>query len=296
MIKQFLLSILILFLVSCEKKSTINFPVFKEQPVANALLANDSLFSIHLSKAVKTNSADIPNIDDAIIDLYRNDSLIETLTQSLNGVYPSTTVIIHENEKYKVDIKTTSGNLSTETFIPAKPVFHSDFRIDSAGFDSNGNQFDEMELTVNDDVTVVNYYEVAIKVYNIQTTQFNNSFFAGLTSDDEIFKREGINYWGTTILFSDDGFNGLQKKLLIKYFLNGSLDNNGNLVGYNYDSEIILNNVTKDYYEYKKSLKVHLENQGGDIFGGDPVTVYSNITGGLGIFAGYSTATDTLKD
>jgi hypothetical protein len=245
---------------------------------------------------VETNSLEEGNINDALIDVYKNDTFFETLSATESGWYHSLNTMVLSGNKYKAVSHTYLGEMMAETFVPTKSEFQINYRIDSAGLDTDGDQFDEISLSIYDDLDNVNFYEIILKVYNIQAAQYNFPFYAALSSNDEAIMREGIQNWGNSLLFSDKGFNGLEKQILIQYALNGALDNSGNLIGYDYDSEVIVNSITEDYYLYKKSLKLHLENQQGEVFGGDPVSVYSNVQGGLGIFAGYASEVDTIKD
>ncbi|MBA2422024.1 MAG: DUF4249 family protein, partial [Chitinophagales bacterium] len=223
---------ILLVISSCEKVSTINLPAFTEQPVMNALLTKDSLLSIHISKAVETNSLEEGNINDALIDVYKNATFFETLSATESGWYLSLNTMVLSGNKYKAVSHTYLGEMMAETFVPTKSEFQINYRIDSAGLDTDGDQFDEISLSIYDDPDNVNFYEIILKVYNIQAAQYNFPFLAALSSDDEVIMREGIQNWGNSLLFSDKGFNGLEKQVLIKYRLNGALDNSGNLIGY----------------------------------------------------------------
>ena len=89
------------------------------------------------------------------------------------------------------------------------------------------------------------------------------------------------------VLFTDEDFDG-QKATLTFYSLL-SFDNEsqqGKVVGE-------LRTVSKDYYLYHTSLSRQIANKDRPFV--EPISVYSNIENGLGIFSGYTTYKDTVS-
>jgi len=142
--------------------------------------------------------------------------------------------------------------------------------------DIYGSMYGKVSLSFQDDAKVKNYYEIVILGKDSSINQTFNITSRVTTLDSE----RDSNFPGT-ISFTDELFNG--QELDLNIFVNS------------YDTPIIvLKNVSRNYYEYKKSLEVHFYNQNVDreniyeLFKGDPVELYSNVTNGLGIFAGYT--------
>ena len=94
-----------------------------------------------------------------------------------------------------------------------------------------------------------------------------------------------IDYYN--ILLSDELFDG--KNVRLKLYSEYS----------DYDTELYIyfRSVSRTYYQYKKKLLRHIENQYSNIWSGtgNPVTLFSNIENGYGIFAGYCEQVDTIK-
>lgn len=84
------------------------------------------------------------------------------------------------------------------------------------------------------------------------------------------------SYEGTTLILTDDGYNGKEKSIdfqiyrLPKEWAKGKI-------------KLIWYSISEDYYKYSRSLQAH-KNTADNPFG-TPVPVYSNILGGAGIFA-----------
>lgn len=89
-------------------------------------------------------------------------------------------------------------------------------------------------------------------------------------------------------MFTDNGFNGQEKEILIntRRRINSQLNDSLQFV-------VELRHGSDPYYRYNKSLAIFKNNQ-GDIFA-QPGPVQGNVTGGYGIFAGYAACTDTVK-
>lgn len=89
-------------------------------------------------------------------------------------------------------------------------------------------------------------------------------------------------------MFTDGGFNGKQKELLIntRRRINSKLNDSLQFV-------VELRHASDPYYRYSKSLAIFKNNQ-GDIFA-QPGPVIGNVNGGYGVFGGYGVCTDTVK-
>ncbi|NMC40585.1 MAG: DUF4249 family protein, partial [Bacteroidales bacterium] len=63
-----------------------------------------------------------------------------------------------------------------------------------------------------------------------------------------------------------------------------------------YNLKITFRSVSESYYKFKERQYAYLFSLKNDIFSGmsDPINLYSNIKGGYGIFAGYSSYEKTI--
>jgi hypothetical protein len=98
----------------------------------------------------------------------------------------------------------------------------------------------------------------------------------------------GKDFGSSSIAFNDHLFDGSTVTidfLLGEYYLDGK---EGASAIY-----ISLSKISNEYFLYESSYQKYLSSQGSIM--AQPVQVYTNIENGLGVFAGYSTATDSIQ-
>lgn len=137
-----------------------------------------------------------------------------------------------------------------------------------------GTVYGQINMTFRDPPGTKNYYEIMFLRDSryIQTYKIQNSFI-NIDSENDQFSPN-------TILFNDELING--KLVTLEIFVEG-----------HHPPKLILRNCSKHYYQYMKSTEIHFatQNTSGNfrnLFSGNPVELYSNIHGGLGIFATYA--------
>jgi hypothetical protein len=213
--------------------------------------------------------------DDLDVEIYKNENLAWSGSGTGHGEYPIP-VYAEAGAKFKIIMKDKNGlTISAEDSIPHH-VFIDNATYLFPVYGEGGSKFGKVSLSFQDNPNAKNFYEIVIlnKDSSINQT-FNITSFV-ITLDNE----NDPNSPGT-ILFTDELFNGQQLDLNI--FVNS------------YNTPIIvLKNVSRNNYEYRKSLEAHFFNQNVDreniyeLFKGDPVELYTNVTNGLGIFAGFT--------
>lgn len=132
----------------------------------------------------------------------------------------------------------------------------------------------------------VNYKESDCWLRNLKFYYENNhNAISGLGErgqDEEDYGTELQGY-----LLSDSDFNGQTKTINVE------------LDGYSYTADkyhylvVELFHISKEYYNYYKTLQTQGSTQ-DDIFA-EPIQIYTNIDGGLGVFAGASLSTQYIK-
>ena len=134
----------------------------------------------------------------------------------------------------------------------------------------------EFFLTINDIAGEENFYRISGRVIDYYTNQITGT--TNIIINDSGFEGE---------FFTDKGMDG--KEIIQKTNLRSSVDH------YSCDSaflEIALFNTEKSYYLYHKSLDNY--NDGKNPFT-EATPVYSNITGGLGVFTSYTVDTLVIR-
>ena len=96
-----------------------------------------------------------------------------------------------------------------------------------------------------------------------------------------------VAHIGGGLLLKDEGVDGqtIRRELPVEFTYLPTRDELGKLF-------IELRAVSKEYYQYFSTIS--RQNGVSDMPFADPVIVYDNINGGQGVFAGFSTSSDSL--
>ncbi len=290
--KLYLVLILLIVLIACEKTVYIDIPDKGRKITVNSIFNTDSLFKVSVSKSCYILDNDIQAIENATVEIYENDNLINILPYLNNGLYKSTTQKPSSGDKYKIKVTVPGmGTAETECYIPPETNIIS---IDTASVmksDIDGYRYEQLEFRVKfkDNPDKNNYYlieprQIIIYTYNdydrdtiiTDTTQNIMNF----ESDDPSVIE---NLWGNGLLFNDNLFNGNTYEFVFsvgKYF---------------YDTTSIcinLKSISEGYFKYLATCYKHMDANWDPFM--EKISVYSNVEGGVGIFGGYSLATDTI--
>ena len=313
-----LLIIPVILFQTCRKQIEIEFPDIEPVLAVSCLFSPDSIIKLNLFKTSDFNDSTIYPVNDATCKLFANDNFLENLIIDNNGLYisPSNYKPKH-NINYKIEISHPDySTIYATDKLPEFPEIINITKQDSVMFDEDGNYLSSLFLTLKDNPDIENFYEIKIfvrykrdysQVWWLDTLEMQNidtSFHTNLLilrSEDIVIKNEGLlDYYPTTYPFSDELFNGQTYTLNINYLLPeiiyGYNDYVVSLIQ-NYQLIVYLRSVSENYYNYKKKLIIHLENQYSDVWDGigEPVQMYNNIQNGYGIFAGYTTYLDTIQ-
>lgn len=309
---------------SCENALEFNGEQMAPLMVMNSLISPDSAFTVQLTKSkffLKDNSNFDP-VNNASIELFVNDTLFETLTFSANGNY-SSNYKPRAGDKVRLsaqhsDINAVSAvtyivkpaqisKIDTATLITDKsPILSYEYggygeinKSDTIGYSYNKKM--NIIINIDDDVNQKNFYRVnlRIKQYFDDGRQSEGQFF--YESEDMVFGSSdetglfGEGYSRSQYNeFSDELFNG--KKYPFKLSTNFSTyiytnekkpDNQGEVTWPQIvRNELIIqvHSISESYYKYLKTLNTNSNTLG---FFSEPVQIYSNVKGGIGIFGNY---------
>lgn len=249
-------------LISCEKEANIKLPEVKPMPVIFCYLSpSDTIIILNLSMSQplfeKQNQSNYESVKDAKVILYSAQGNISLIYNSTYDNYRASTTSypIIAGRTYKLVVTLNNGDVAeAETTVPDKSM-----QILSASVQTittNNNEFQRFKISFQDDVGQTNYYRVAMAT--IQS----------YVPNDTTYSETGIRN-----TYTDANKNGqLMEVSFDSYFPS------------NYGSAaymIYLLNTDKDYYLLHNSLRNYQE---GNPFA-EPSLVYTNIKGGLGVFA-----------
>jgi hypothetical protein len=169
----------------------------------------------------------------------------------------------------------------------ASQTMPGDFTVDSvrikrnAGSGQFGDEFDFIEVFMKDTPGERNFYELALvsvnySVYYDPTTGLTDTFgvyeypyYVEEYSDPNV--AYGINYGG---LLSDQFFDGQEYKFQARVYSSSSL---------NTLYRVYVRNVSEAYYKWSRSYQSKIDADDNPLV--EPVSIFSNLTNGLGIFS-----------
>ncbi len=306
---------------SCETTIDYQGPETEPKTVIYALLHPDSLVSV--SVAESRSVFQVPwqprQISNAVVRLYRDDELLETLTYaepqplpdysppSPYSKYVSQTVKPEYGHVYRIEaevpgFKKAYGEAELPSPVTAEVT---DTSSKDAGL---GYREMTVRFTFRDPADEENYYRVSANSlmgtyfgdkqapYDpmVPVTVQESDISYGALSDPLIAPRQEDDFFEMYMpnryyLFMDDLIPGKEYSLKLTY--------SGFYPRTDYFEFLYawfrLNAITRDLYLYLQSYAAHT--QANDNFLAEPVPVYTNIKNGLGVVGAMSTVSDSVK-
>jgi len=319
--------IIMVSLSACEKEIKFSGDEVKTQLVLNGLLTPDSTIKIHLSESrFFLDDGAFKNIDNATVTLWKDGGKIENLSNTGGGNYLGT-YIPNAGDNLRItascegfdpvecstEIVAPTPIISVDTLIfkEDRAYYNYIFSEDGTGYtDSSSYYLDtnlEMNITFKDPIAISNYY--TFKVY--MKYYFANGDSAYLlfsySSDDLVFQRgnNGIGFLGDvkyfkSTLFNDELFAGKEYKLKMKASNwediyvgknpNPAVIDEGNPEIVGKELFINLQTLSYDYYMYLKTCEAQSKMSNLMESFSEPVQIYTNVKGGIGILGSYASS------
>ncbi len=292
MIRTIFILAIFYFLFSCEKEIDIKIDT---EPfiVVNSFFTPDSTFKLNISESSTVfDNYNIDFIDNASVLLYENKNFIGEFTYISYGNYEINHIPASQKE-YKIKISSPPDYyceavniipqkteiLSIDTFTDITNPYDLICKI---RFEDNQNNRDFYFLEIR---TISGSYIIEYPIGNFDTIFHEESINFNYT-DNIIENKIGTDDLIYGAIFSDERINGKEKEILIIINKSSIADIPNNAI------KFYLKNISEDYYFYAKSYG-KLLNEKLDILA-EPVQVYSNISGGFGIFGGYNQSVDSI--
>jgi hypothetical protein len=274
--------LIVLVLTSCETIVQVDIPDHKPSIVINSVIDPTEKFQVHLSKSLGSlDSAPLSNIDNAEVEVYENDVLIEKLKFEESGIYSSSTINAKLGRNYKIVAKAAPfDDANAVARIPEPVSIESIVFKDSAYVDLNMGVKSSISFTIKDPSAIKNYYQVELFQTDSTFSDKNPIFF---TPKDPVIEADGFSY------FTDSHFNGKNYKFEMEFYSYGNYSFDpitGEYIPDNGKHYFIMefSTISREYYLYKTSYDKQFINSFNPF--AEPVQVFSNVNNGYGIFAG----------
>ena len=273
-----LLLVIFASLTSCQKVIDIELPPSDPKIVVNSFFTDNSPIKIHLSKSIAVLENTIPECTGATVILRENNIIIDTLFFQ-SGYYYSH-ILAEINNNYALEVIVPGmETVFCEDLIPEQALLQNYVCTDSVLIDEDGFIINELKLDFQDSAGP-SFYEVQLSAKYIIDNNYTSIWF--MKNSDPIITSTGLlDYNPKTLIFTDKMFDGKHCSVKIYFATQAYAD---------YNLTITFRSVSESYYKYKERQFSYLFSLENDIFSGmsEPINLYSNIIGGYGIFAGYS--------
>lgn len=315
---QYILPVLMLMVGSCQKVIEFNGKITEPLFVINSFITPDSVVKAQLteSRFFLSNQTTFNTVDNATITLMVNGLPKENLLHTDSGFYvgsyhpsvgDSISLIVKSPGKNSLScgtkvvpapiitsIDTTSVYTGIST--PLININKMTQKIDTIGYSQSRTL--KVVLHFTDVPDIRNYYRLVVitKTNSILGSYDNYNF----SFDDIVSGNTNQNSVGppTSLtsnkynVFSDDLFNGKTYPLTFSISDNINHYSAGNSFFYPQREMIVkLQSISKSYYLY---LQTRASTKNNNFFS-EPVQVYSNVTGGIGILGSYTESIRVLK-
>jgi len=300
----FILTVSCIF--SCSTRIELDVPESVPQPVVYSLITEDSSITVNVSKTVSIQESATLFVNDANVELWSGNHVIEKLMFAGDGTYKSSNAA-QKDLTYTLFVDVPGfERIQASTKIPADVnIINGTINTDSY-YDQQQMQYvSEVTISIDDPPNADNYYQVSFYnyvsgynyVYNSNYEVIDSIFYERygelhyLNSKDPVIINEGdLQYYGDpgairSLVFSDEL---LAEDNTVTFLTQ---------LGREFSSKqiAVLRNISYDYYNYKKSWIRQNFNQGlgsfdpsNNFLTSNPNDLYTNMENGLGIFAAYS--------
>jgi hypothetical protein len=277
-------------LFSCRKLAQSDFPDFKQVPTVNGILVADSLLNVHISLASKLDTNELKGLDNAQVQLYVNDVFKENLIAAGNGFFTSTT-IVEPLKKYKCKVDIPGYEpVSCLCSIPKPSHLRDITHISVAGKDYEGMTYPAVKFTFSNTKNEKSYYEARIRLI-----KYGSEYIADMYSIvDPLLLNEGL----PLSVFSNELITDTAYTMTINYFTGSAGSTYGGSIRTDlYPFILEIRSVSYDYYQFARQKYMYDTGRFPEfgLSSNQAFQLYSNVSNGYGIFAGYSTViSDTI--
>ena len=255
---------LILLCSSCRELVQDEFDSFENKICVNSILSTDKPVNIHLSTTDELNDCALAYLEDAVIEMYNQDSIFLNFTYSGDGQY-SSDYSVKEGDVFNLKIKNANESIGSSCEIPEHAEILDFYVNKNAWVDETGHLQPEAHFTIKNQTGESQFYEAYVIIYD-STASYVEEEYPILYFDNE---GESENTITKDVKIEMQSFS--YPPIAYKY-------------------ELIIKSLDRNFYEYINSIEDYLPGRYPNFSSISivPLNLYSNIENGYGIFCGYS--------
>lgn len=283
----------LLWVIGCEKIIDIDIPDSERKIVVNGIISEDQTLAVNLSKSLTVLEPDaFVYLNGADVNLFNGAVMIGRLVADTAGQYslPGFKPLTGLTYRLTVDFPGLKSVEATTTVPEMVPITSWDTIMTVSEW---GYKAYRLKVVFNDPETVPNYYGLSVYVtykeidyLTMEPTGQLITRLVYISSDSDVFLKDESHNFGGKIFFDDLLFDGQAKTTEVGLY---------DYMFYEPDTvqvEIHLEQLDPSYYKYVVSNEAYQSAHSNPF--AEPVQVYTNVSGGFGIFSSYSFASKSF--
>lgn len=298
-----LTALLSIMLIACEHDTSFKIPPQTPRLVVHGYVQTGSNFSIAVGKTIAADvmlNPDSTFVTSATVSLYENGVFREVLAyDAAEKRYKSVSTSATAGKQYRITVSATGFETVesvSDSPLPVNTIAVNYIRNIRA--DERGNLLSDVIFRFDDPAAANNYYFTEINKGSAYST---GSYFCIYSYDPAVEKHqssispfEGASCIANTeVLYSDKSFNGARKEITLSGAEESMKEYTDLSTGIIYRPFLKRYFVTEEYFRYIKT-GIAVNDISNDPFS-QPVSTYTNVKNGYGLFTVFSAITDTLR-
>jgi hypothetical protein len=270
-------------LAACETELDSSMLTYKPRLVVNSLMTTDQVVWASVNSNIPlADSLGPAPIENATVVLF--DQAGNQYPMPFNFGQGRYEAAIRPNPGEHYEVVANYANFPQavgNTSLPKKVNLPASTWVDNTGVDEDGFPTGTLSLKIVDEKQERNYYNISLYRYDDFIAEW---FIISTDFQDKELEAQSISTPDGGFVISDALFNGAVKTFNFTTPFASK--------GQQYKYMVKVQSLNEDYFLYVQSLDQYTQQSG--LFT-EPVSVYSNIEGGLGICAGASVLKDTIR-
>ncbi|REE05663.1 DUF4249 family protein [Marinoscillum furvescens] len=269
-----------------EKEVYVEMPPHEPKLVLNGLVdESDSAFRLLITRTSPPNGQTNTALYEAGAQpaVKQNGmELVGALNEQYHWVYPCD---IKPGDTFEVLVNDDDLPSASSSVSLPNPANLLKAELDGIRYDIDGYEYSAIKFEMVDEKGVDNFYEVFL-MYE-ETAGYEDSVYVYRS---EIGWIQSPIPWleesSRGLVFTDAAFKDGEVSLEIWY----------DYYHPDFKYYVGVRSVSESYYEYMRKYEIHQWNQYPDLFSGEPVPMYNNISGGYGLLAAFTSTVKKIEE
>lgn len=288
-VKLLFLSFTILLTFSCRKQVDVDYEEIQPVPVINSLIEAGEVIKAHVSYTAVPEGDQLQGTQQGTVELWVNDEFSRLLSPQRYGWYESTT-IAEQGNTYKIRwVYSDTDYVEGSTYIPPSATLSNIEHTEVAGMNEEGVTYPSVSFTIDNIQDGKQYFEVRMRLFRYGSV--SNAQLEEIV--DPVLINEGLPMW----VFSNELIETDSYRMTINYTTGSSTSSGGQWITRLFPFVLELRSVSEEYYLFARQKYLYDSGRFPEFGLGANTAfpLYSNIDGGYGLVAGFSSfSSDTI--